>query len=162
MKIYKNFLPKKDFKRIKEHIMGVNMPWYWSNGVLHPFKQEPISNFQFVYVFILNSKQNCHPDMIYLLNPIISKLEFKQMRKIKANIVTRTSKIIEHGMHSDKKVGKTGIFYLNTCNGYTKFEDGTKIISEENKYIEFKSKLKHTGSSCTDERRRVVINFNYV
>ena len=107
MKIYKNFLPKKDFKRIKEHIMGVNMPWYWSNGVLHPFKQEPISNFQFVYVFILNSKQNCHPDMIYLLNPIISKLEFKQMRKIKANIVTRTSKIIEHGMHSDKKVGKS-------------------------------------------------------
>ena len=28
------------------------------------------------------------------------QLEFKQMRKIKANIVTRTSKIIEHGMHS--------------------------------------------------------------
>ena len=162
MKIYKNFLPKKDFKRIKEHIMGVNMPWYWSNGVLHPFKQEPISNFQFVYVFIIYSRQNCHPDMIYLLNPIISKLEFKQMRKIKANVVTRTSKIMEHGMHSDKKVGKTGIFYFNTCNGYTKFEDGTKIISEENKYIEFISKLKHTGSSCTDERRRVVINFNYV
>ena len=45
MKIYKNFLPKKDFKRIKEHIMGVNMTWYWSNGVLHPFKQEYCNSY---------------------------------------------------------------------------------------------------------------------
>ena len=162
MKIYKNFLSKQDFKKIKKQLMGVNMPWYWSEGVVHPFAREPISNFQFVYVLILNSKQNCHPDMINLLNPIISKLKFKQMRKIKANLVPCTPKIIEHGMHADKKVGRTGIFYLNTCNGYTIFEDGTKIMSEENKYIEFKSKLKHTGSSCTDKKRRIVINFNYV
>ena len=36
-----------------------------------------------------------------------------------------------------------------------------KIISEENKLIEFNSALEHTGSSCTDKSRRVVINFNY-
>ena len=36
-----------------------------------------------------------------------------------------------------------------------------KITSEENKLIKFNSQLEHTGTSCTDENRRVVINFNY-
>ena len=40
-------------------------------------------------------------------------------------------------------------------------EDLLKIYSEENKYIEFNSKTKHSGSSCTDKKIRVVINFNY-
>ena len=38
---------------------------------------------------------------------------------------------------------------------------GKKIKSEENKYVEFDSSLKHTGTTCTDQKRRVVINFNY-
>ena len=64
-------------------------------------------------------------------------------------------------MHIDQPKGKTGIFYINTCNGYTKFKNGEKIKSEKNKYVEFDSILEHTGSSCTDEKRRIVINFNY-
>ena len=56
---------------------------------------------------------------------------------------------------------ETGVLYMNNCNGYTKFKNGEKVLSEENKYVEFNSNLEHTGSSCTDEKRRVVINFNY-
>ena len=51
---------------------------------------------------------------------------------------------------------KTGIFYLNTNDGYTKFKDGTIIKSEQNKYIEFDSELEHTRSTCTDSRYRIV------
>ena len=36
-----------------------------------------------------------------------------------------------------------------------------QIKSEENKYVEFDCNLKHTGSTSTDEKRRIVINFNY-
>ncbi len=68
---------------------------------------------------------------------------------------------IEHGMHNDQNAGVSGILYVNNCNGYTKFENGKKIKSEKNKYIEFDSTLKHSGSSCTDQQRRIVINFNY-
>ena len=39
---------------------------------------------------------------------------------------------------------------------------GEKIKSEENKYVEFNSTIEHTGSSCTNQNRRIVINFNYV
>ena len=55
----------------------------------------------------------------------------------------------------------TSIFYVNTNNGYTKFEDGTKVESVANRMVIFPSNMKHIGTSCTDEKTRVVINFNY-
>ena len=55
----------------------------------------------------------------------------------------------------------TSIFYINTNNGYTKFEDGTIVESVANRMLSFPANMKHCGTSCTDERRRIVINFNY-
>ena len=49
---------------------------------------------------------------------------------------------------------------MNTNNGYTRFKK-SKVRSEENKMVIFNSKEEHTGSSCTDQEFRVVINFNY-
>ena len=40
-------------------------------------------------------------------------------------------------------------------------EDGTKVESIANRMVTFPSNMKHKGTSCTDERTRVVINFNY-
>ena len=51
--------------------------------------------------------------------------------------------------------------YLNTNDGYTVFEDGTQIESVKNRILIFKTSLKHTGTNCTDQKRRVLINFNY-
>ena len=55
----------------------------------------------------------------------------------------------------------TSIFYVNTNNGYTKFEDGTKVESVANRMVTFPTNMKHTGTSCTDEKMRIVINFTY-
>ena len=57
--------------------------------------------------------------------------------------------------------GKTAIFYLNTNNGYTLFEDGTKIESVANRLLTFDANLPHTGTSCTDKQFRCVLNINY-
>ena len=66
------------------------------------------------------------------------------------------------GMSEEKpKQWTTSIFYINTNNGYTKFENGEKVESVANRMVTFSTNLKHTGTSCTDERTRVVINFNY-
>jgi len=87
--------------------------------------------------------------------------------KNKANLLTKTEKTIEHKMHIDYKsdINKkitTGILYINTNNGYTRFNKGKKINSFENKFITFNSNELHTGTTCTDENYRVVINFNYI
>ena len=55
----------------------------------------------------------------------------------------------------------TSIFYVNTNDGYTKFKDGTKVKSIANRMLTFPANMKHCGTSCTNERRRIVINFNY-
>ena len=34
MKIYKDFLSKKDFKKIESVIMGDYMPWYYNDNVI--------------------------------------------------------------------------------------------------------------------------------
>ena len=60
-----------------------------------------------------------------------------------------------------QKQWTTSILYVNTNNGYTKFEDGTIVESVANRLVSFPSNMKHTGTSCTDEKTRVVINFNY-
>ena len=159
MNIYKNFLKKDEFQKIESVIMGEKFYWYFSDNITRISKNK--DDFQFTYSFIVKGKINCSSDMMSILEPVLSKLKFKKINKIKANLLTRDKKIKEHGMHIDQDYGTTGIFYLNTCNGYTKFENDKKIKSKKNTYVEFNSTLKHTGSSCTDKQRRVVINFNY-
>ena len=51
---------------------------------------------------------------------------------------------------------------MNDNNGYTLFEDGTKVESKENRVVIFDSQMRHAGIPCTDEKRRVVINFNFI
>jgi hypothetical protein len=86
--------------------------------------------------------------------------------RIKANLTPRADKIVEHGFHRDIEPpipnATTAILYLNTNNGYTVFEDGTKIDSVANTFVSFPSDTKHTGSTCTDTKFRGLINFNYI
>jgi hypothetical protein len=80
-------------------------------------------------------------------------------------LITKHSDIIETGMHVDcphaPDVAVTSILYLNTNNGYTKFEDGTKVDSIKNRLLTFPTHMRHTSSTCTDENYRINININY-
>ena len=67
--------------------------------------------------------------MIDLLQPILSKLKYKKLKRIKANLLTKDNEIVEHG-GTDQEKTLTGIFYMNDCNGYTKFEYGPSVKSE--------------------------------
>ena len=159
MNIYKNFLPKDIFKTLKDTMMGYYFPWYFNSFVNHD--DEKVDNFQFTFTFIRNGKEECWGEWIDIMRPVLKHIKHKKMDRVKANLLTKTDKIIEHGFHIDQPIGTTGILYLDNSNGYTKFKNGKKVKSEENKYVEFDSSLKHTGSTCTDGQRRVVINFNY-
>ena len=160
MNIFNNFLPKDTFKTFKDYMMGSYFPWYFNDFV--NYKGEKENNFQFTFTFINNGEYKCVKALQDLLIPVLKNIKYKKINRVKANLLTRTDTIIEHGMHIDQEKGTTGILYLDNSNGHTKFENGKKIKSEENKYVEFNSTLKHTGSTCTDEQRRVVINFNYL
>ena len=159
MNIYKNFLPKEVFNTLKNTMMGYYFPYYFNDYINKP--SEDKNDFQFTFTFLRNGQYECWGEWKDIIVPVLKKIKYKKINRVKANLLTRTEKIIEHDYHIDQNKGTTGILYLNNCNGYTKFENGKKVVSEENKYVEFDSTLKHTGSSCTDKQRRVVINFNY-
>jgi len=160
MKVYNNFLPKEEFLEIKNFMTGNYFPWYAQNSVV----DEKDNNFQLTHLFYNNCIINS--DLFKILNVILKKINPLCIIRIKANLLTRTEKIIEHLMHTDfqsdstKKI-TTGIFYINTNNGYTKFKN-KKIESIENRYVSFNSNELHTGTTCTDENYRIVINFNYI
>ena len=101
-----------------------------------------------------------------ILADVYSKLNIAVLIKAKANFNIVTDEIIEHGLHIDVEqiagICTTAILYLNTNNGYTIFEDGTKVESLANRLVKFPTGTKHSGTSCTDIRNRMVINFNYI
>tara|TARA_R100000773_G_C4134172_1_gene63672 strand:- start:38 stop:517 length:480 start_codon:yes stop_codon:yes gene_type:complete len=159
MNIYKNFLPKNTFKKLKETIMGEYFPWYYNDSIIYGKNKK---DFQFVFSFIREGKEVCWGEWIDIMRPVLKHIKYKKINRVKANLLTKTDKIIEHSYHVDQEKGTTGILYLDNSNGYTIFKNGKKVSSEENKYVEFNSNLEHAGSTCTDQKRRVVINFNYV
>ena len=91
-----------------------------------------------------------------------------RLLRIKANLLPRCEKTKRHSFHKDLYPHfdipnrLTAIYYVNTNNGWTEFENGDKVPSVENRILIFDSSLPHTGTRATNASSRVVINFNYV
>ena len=156
IRIIKNFLKKKDFKHLENTMYGFFFPWF-INAVVKPGD----GFHQLCHIFFNDHKVNS--PFFKNLKPILDILKPRELLRIKANLLFKTPKIVEHGYHVDMtKPHHTAILYLNSNNGYTRFKDGKKITSEKNKLIKFDGSLRHTGSSCTDHSHRTVINCNYI
>ena len=164
IKIIDDFIPHHQFRNIENCIYDI--PWSFGTvGIQNDPNDvmlcDPLDNFQFVHLFYKDyeiTSQHCN-----LILPIIQKLNLRALIKIKANLNPRTSKIIEHTFHRDVDYDDsfTSVYYVNSNDGYTLFEDGTKVESVGNRMVIFPSNMMHTGSTCTNQKARVVINFNY-
>tara|TARA_R110000787_G_C13394260_1_gene442890 strand:+ start:441 stop:923 length:483 start_codon:yes stop_codon:yes gene_type:complete len=159
MKEIENILPIDKFLNIKKIIQEPVFPWYLNKGVV----DDNDGHIQFFHMFY--EKGSITSDRFNLFEDIFKILKVKTILKIKANLLQRTNTIIEHGYHVDfdypEHDATTAVLYMNNNNGYTKFKSGEKVYSEENKIVVFPSRVYHTGSTCTDEELRLVINFNY-
>ena len=166
MKIIDNALSEKKYQELYKAITDeLEFPWYLQNtGV----SVEGDGSFQFTHQFC-NQLGNRSP-FDFLMKPMYYRLGVNKLYRCKMNLTMKTKKTYEFlPLHTDfsftdggKKFDyNTAIFYLNTNNGYTLFEDGTKVDSVANRMVVFNSNTKHAGCSPTDELRRCVINFNY-
>jgi len=165
--IINNFLPRNEFLAIKESILNDQFPW-----VLHEKSYpnesgcEDRFNCQFVHVFYQSPTYTSQ--YLNIINPILKKIPHQLFIRAKANITTAAESLQIYGHHIDipeqlASISKTAIFYLNTNNGYTLFEsDNQKIDSVENRLVIFDSTERHSGTNCTDQKYRSVINFNFI
>ena len=168
-KVFDDFLSEDEFFKLNSQISSFSFPWYVTSVINDGANDDKLScnekhNMQLVHIFY---RDLCpQSESINFLFPLIEIIKPKSLISIKANLNFKSTDIIEHGFHNDWSFSKetkhkTGIYYLNTNNGYTKFSDGSKVDTKENRFVEFDSDMDHTGTTCTDSKYRIVINFNY-
>ena len=88
---------------------------------------------------------------------------FRSLLRIKGNFYPHTETLREHAPHTDYKFSHTGALYsLNTCDGFTKLYDGTKVDSVANRILIFDASTSHNSSTTTTSAGRFNINFNFL
>tara|TARA_B100000035_G_scaffold117933_1_gene99999 strand:+ start:60 stop:551 length:492 start_codon:yes stop_codon:yes gene_type:complete len=158
--IIDNFLPIDEFEILQKTIISLDFPLYFCNHVAGKDEILSIDDVNFIHlIYKDNTPNSSYYDIINQI--LFSKLEMRSLIRSKVNCYPRTDKIIEHSWHRDFSYEHSGIlFYLNTCNGKTKFEKDT-VESKENRIVFFDPSKLHASTSCTDQKCRWNIIANY-
>ena len=125
-------------------------------------------NLQFSHT--VYAKDDRKSDWLQHFACLLERMNIFTLLRVKVNYLPQTEKRVTHDFHVDiedsnaPKNINTSIFYLNTNNGVTIFEDTKEEVeSVSNRMITFPGHLRHTGTTHTDEDvpHRLLININY-
>ena len=159
-KIFDNVLLKEQFKVIRDSILNNHFfEWYYQPGIASDDEPEHLESYFTHHFYNENNVTSKHYP---ILRPILTFLQPKALLRIKGNLFTRTNTLIKHFPHVDYDFEHKGaIFYLNTNDGKTILDDGIEIDSIENRVLLFEPHLNHSSTSCTNNKCRSNINFNF-
>ena len=166
IEIIDNFLDSSVFEELKNKMYSKQMFWSYSDILTKDNFIDILCNDLDNHIMThLMYDQFCPlSDCFYWMKPIFdsTKMDIKALVRVKANLYLRTNEKIVHGYHTDFPFEcKTAIFSINSNDGLTKFENGQEVESVENRMVIFDGSTKHTGTTCTNQRIRMNINFNY-
>lgn len=168
-KIIDNFLPEKEFLIIKNLVMREDFLYSISRNVTFP--DDPQKHVDYDYWYAVNvlywenrPKSEFFREVYDIFIPKFKEIaSFRSLIRIKVNLYPHTYELKEHPLHQDLQFDHQGaLFYINTCDGFTRLEDGTKIDSVENRILFFDSSKMHGSSTTTNDYSRRNINFNFV
>ena len=153
-----NYFPTDFFKNLTSNVFNSDFPWCFSPKVNND--QEDNSGYFVHKIYEDNApKSPLWDEMRYML----SRLKATAILRAKVNFYLKTPEIVEHSRHIDLEIPHKGaILYLNTCDGYTRLADGTKVESVENRILLFDSSQLHNSTSTTNALGRLNININYI
>ena len=163
MKVIDDFLPSYQFKELQSILLSEEFPWYFNSGIVAPDDGQ----CQLTHMIFNIRLGGIRSNFYHLFNVAQRNLGVGRLDRIKLNLNPKTVFHRKGGYHSDNSPGdpdqhkKTAVFYINTNNGWTHIKKGGKVKRVENRIVIFDSDLYHTGVTCTDEMRRVIVNFNY-
>ena len=163
MQVIPNFIENKQVQEnIKYTLLkSREFPYFYEDCVGAP---DDYSDFYFVHRLFHtdNDMPVCSPMFVKILSPILGRLKFNYLMRTKVNLYTKKSEFIQTDMHIDNTIPHmVGLYSVNTNNGYTLFEDGTRIESVENQMVIFDGSRKHCSVAQTDTHVRVNININF-
>lgn len=163
LQILDNFLDKNKFKEIHQLFFSNKFSWFFIENMTEK------DSYFFTHNFY--SKEQIHSVLFnVIVMPFIKQLNMELLIKSRANLMLKKNYRYESEFHTDldkemitNKTYKTAIFYLNTCDGYTLFEENEEQVKcIANRIVIFDTNLKHKAVSQLDTERRIVINLNYI
>ena len=158
-----NFLAKGDWTQL-DNLVHNNMPWYLQ-------KEQVIDADDGRWFSHIIYDEDVPKSDLY--NPVIKifkdYLKYVTLCRVNINLLLRQETPSVSDFHTDcewdfedeEKI-TTAIFYLNTNNGATEFEDGNRIDSVKNRLIVFPANASHRAIGQTDAPKRIVFNFNFI
>ena len=175
IKIIDNFLDKEVFKKLQSFLLGDECSWFYNKKkVKNPYPTSPIKGYeadnvhQFSHTFLRQQYMNWSTAAVHL-SKFLDKINPRVWIRVKGNLSSINSKPLVGGWHYDIATNgvawtdtTTSIFYVNTNNGYTIFENGKKVSCLENRLAIFPNSMMHTGVSQTDTKVKVTLNLNYL
>ena len=148
-------------------------PWFLLRDVVGLKKHKNDTDFSFIHMFFQNGTYHSKLyDKIVLpvFSKIITDIEKKEctLLRSKLNGYVNHYKQVEHDWHTDLESGepyKSALFYINTNNGYTQFDDGErghiKIESVANRICIAPGDIRHRSVTQTDVEMRQTLNIVY-
>jgi hypothetical protein len=156
----RNFLPAKQFLKIKKFFTESEMPWYYNK---HQTDKSDASYFS--HRLCYNDKIETYDYVWENVIPIINKINPSKLLRVKANLLINRGIGEYCNYHIDsKEEHMVGVYYITTSNGFTSLghDDKIRVKCEENKLLVFNGKIYHSVVSQTDNDQRIVININFL
>jgi len=176
-KVVDNFLKEKDFIVLQTLFLSSEFAWFFNDAIAYEKDNEKelakyndkkvlnlkkFNNFFFTHCIYMDNEIQTNLDVWRAVKPLLEKLDIKAIIRIKTNCYIKEDKVAQHPWHVDYEFGQKGcLFCVNTNNGYTTLENGTKIKSVANRAIFLDTSKPHASSSVSDQDRRININLNY-
>ena len=155
-----NYLPEGIPNELETTFLGRDVLWSFQQRVTN--NQQTTNDCFFAFI-IWRQPEGIVSQWFEQLVPIVEKLNYKALLRIKANMYPSTEKLHEHDPHEDYTFNnKSAIYYVNSNNGFTVLEDGSKIESVKNRLLIFDGSRQHYSTNCTDAQVRVTLNFNFL
>ena len=156
-----NHLSEKEMSDLENFLISDKFPYYYNINIAGE-DAENTDTFMFNHILI-HKEGECSNVGNMITNMVMKNIPHKKIYRSKINFYLKTETLKKHIFHKDDVNDNINValFYINTNNGYTEFEDGTIINSKRNRLVLFPCKLKHRSTTSTDTRERINININY-
>jgi hypothetical protein len=165
IKIIDNFLSKEEFLFFKNNIISDTFPFFINRIVSYQTEREDSWSWyatHMIYDKDSSSSNFFEPFYNIFVKRFSDIVGFKSLLRIKINLYPHTDTLMKNEMHVDYPYDHhAAVFSLNTCDGFTGFENGFKSDSIENRIVFFNGGNNH-HSTTTTNKFRYNINFNWL
>ncbi|WP_371397939.1 2OG-Fe(II) oxygenase [Fretibacter rubidus] len=166
IKVFDSVIDAAGQEEIAGILLGWQFPWYhYANTNYGDKATRPDDVPQFTHGFIRENQKNSPLVQIPLV--ILEKMQIpaSNILRAKANLLMREPAPFTHPAHIDDSKPHVGmIYYVNDSDGDTHFYDKGAVIKtvspKAGRAVMFDGATYHASASPTQNRYRIVINFN--